>query len=88
MKYKIVSSDYIHGLEVSVNDHIGKGWIPQGGVTIVDTEKLKSEEDIGPIKFIQPMIHNGINWNDPDPTSLVTKMVETLSQNGDLSSVR
>jgi len=88
VKYKIVDSDYIGGLEVIVNDHIGRGWIPQGGVTIMGTEKLQNEADIGPVKFMQPMIHNDISWNDPDPISSSTKMIETLSQNGDLSSVR
>lgn len=60
VKYIIVSSDYIQGLEVAVNSNIKKGWVPQGGVTIVDTKYL-DEEDIGPIKYIQPMIHNGID---------------------------
>lgn len=79
VKYAIVGSDDLKCLTVLVNNYIERGWVPQGGVTIVDTKYL-DEKDIGPIKYIQPMIHNGIDCNDPDPTSLFTKFIKKLRQ--------
>jgi len=37
-KYKIVDASDAEDLEESVNDLIEKGWVPQGGLTISDTD--------------------------------------------------
>lgn len=38
IKYKIIAAESLGYLEESVNDHIKKGWIPQGGVCVVNND--------------------------------------------------
>lgn len=34
MEYVILESKYAESLTILVNEHIAKGWVPQGGVSV------------------------------------------------------
>jgi hypothetical protein len=63
MKYKIVSADNYDGLAFAVNKEIEKGWIPLGGVAILNemhtdevwAQAMITNADVGAVYFYSGM---------------------------------
>jgi hypothetical protein len=54
MKYIVVTENSILKLETEINSYIKRGWIPQGGVAILDNNF-----------YVQAMIKTNKNYKNP-----------------------
>lgn len=52
MEYQIIYEQHIIDLQRKVNKLIREGWVPQGGITAVNTSIVRNNE----IRYMQAMI--------------------------------
>ena len=56
MKYNIIERDSIHKLCRAVNDSIGVGWLPTGGLIVHEVHNYDSGKLTTDYKFAQAMV--------------------------------